>query len=226
MYKLGAILMLFVLSYGNIPGHLQDKQTPYLVEHPELVDLELLPRKLELNEDPDALRSPYTVGSKLYFRIQATNRYSQTVTILIIDSYVQERPELFRDGQLVPYKKGVDELLSAKDKDPFTRLVQNVTLDPNESKVIGFLDLNNWYGRLLPGHYQLSTKHRFEPGQQWIESSALTFEVITEHKEPSSAATTLTVEANSLTMRNFDPPGESIATTVRCAAQGSFSNES
>ena len=176
-HKFSVVLGLLVLSLGRTLVHSQDKQTPFLLEHPELVEVELLPRNLELNENPEVLRAPYTTKSNIYFRLQATNRSLQKVTLLIIDSYVQDRPELFRDGQIVPYKKGVDELLHAKDKDPFRKLVENVRLDPNESKGIGFIYLNDWYERLQLGHYQLSVKHRFEPGQDWIDSSSITFEV-------------------------------------------------
>lgn len=70
---------------------LRIKQTPFILDHPELVELELLPRNLELNEDPEVLRAPYTTKSKIYFRLQATNRSLQKVTLPIIDSYVQDR---------------------------------------------------------------------------------------------------------------------------------------
>jgi len=143
-----------------------------------------------LNEDPEVLRAPYPTGAKIYFRLQATNTSLQKVTLFIIDTYFQDRPELFRDGQIVPYKEGMEELLRAKDKDSFTKLVESVNVDPNDSKVIGYLYLNNWYGRLQPGHYQLSLKHRFEPGQDWIESSSITFEVVSkmENNQSSSRA--------------------------------------
>src|SRR6267378_6474849 len=129
MHKLSLLLALFALSYGNIPGHSQDRSPRiYLLEHPELVRLELLPRRLELNEDSEVLRAPYPTGAKIYFRVQATNTSLQKVTLFIIDTYFQDRPELFRDGQIVPYKKGVDDLLRAKDKQPFTRLVESVNV--------------------------------------------------------------------------------------------------
>jgi hypothetical protein len=177
-HKFSVVLGLFVLSFGRIPVHSQDKQTPFLLEHPELVELELLPRKLELNEDPEALLAPYTTASKIYFRIQATNTSLQQVRLLIIDTYVQDRPELFRDGQVVPHKKGMDELLRGKERDPFTRLAGTVKLEPNDTELLGLFCLDNWYGQLQPGHYQLSLKHRFEPGQDWIDSSSITFEVV------------------------------------------------
>jgi len=181
------LIASLVLICASISGQSQDKQPRiYALEHPELIKLELLPRQLELNEDPKALRAPYAANSKIYFRLQATNTSSQKVTLFIIHTYYQDRLELLRDGQIVPYKTGVDKSLVAKEKDPATHFVQSVTLDPNESREIEYLFLKDWYGRLEPGHYRLSLKHRFEPGQDWIESSPITFEVATDEQNESS----------------------------------------
>lgn len=189
MYKLNLVFALLILTYGNIPGFSQDKQPrTYPLEHPELVRLELLPRRLELNEGPEVLRAPYTIKSKIYFRLQATNTSLKKITLFIIDTYYQNRLELLRGGEIVSYKDGVDERLRAREKDPVTRLVQNVTLDSDESRVIEYLYLDDWYGQLQPGHYRLSLKHRFEPGRDWIESSSVTFEVLGEPSQSSSKA--------------------------------------
>jgi hypothetical protein len=134
------------------------------------------------------LQQPFTTRSKIYVRLQATNWSLKRATLFIFDPYFQNRLELFRDGQLAPYKEHMKALLEAKEKDPFTRTGQAVNLEPNESRVIEFIDLADWYDRLQPGHYQLSIKHRFEPGQDWIESSSLTFEVVSNTRESRSSA--------------------------------------
>ncbi len=166
MHKLVVLIASLVLFCASITGQSQDKQPRiYPLEQPGLVKLELLPRQLELNEDPKVLRAPYPANSKIYFRLQATNTSSQKVTLFIVHTYYQDRLELLRDGQIVPYKTGVDKSLVAKEKDPATHLIQSVTLAPNEIRVIEYLFLKDWYERLEPGHYRLSLKHRFEPGQ-------------------------------------------------------------
>lgn len=110
----------------------------------------------------------------------ALNTSLEPVAVAILDKYVQNRPELLRDGQIVPYREGLNKLLEAKEKDPFIVLPQVVKLNPNEQKFIGYIYLDDWYEPLQPGHYQLSLKHRFEPGQGWIESSSITFEVVSK----------------------------------------------
>ena len=87
----------------------------------------------------------------------------------------------------MPYRKGLEELLIAKEKDPFLILPQSIKLEPDETKLIGLLYINDWYDPLKPGHYQLAVSHRFEPGQPWIESSSITFEVIRK-SEPNQSA--------------------------------------
>jgi hypothetical protein len=178
----GLLILLFwtiVLSQAQV----QDKQREdCLLKNPEFVKVDLLPRQLELNEDPDLLSRPYKTGAKIYFRIQATNTSNNSIALAILDPYFQNRPELLRGGQVVPYREGFDKLLEAKDKDPFSVMPQVVKLDPNEQKLIGFINLNDWYDSIQPGHYQLSIKHRFEPGQDWIESSSITFEVVPKQK--------------------------------------------
>jgi len=55
-----------------------------------------------------------------------------------------------------------------------------VTLEPNNEKTLENLDLSDWYEPLRPGHYHLSTQHRFIQGGKWVESASVTFEVKTK----------------------------------------------
>jgi len=57
-------------------------------------------------------------------------------------------------------------------------MLQGINLTPGVLTPTVYLQLRDWYEPLEPGHYQLSIKHRFEIGQDWIESEVLTFEVI------------------------------------------------
>lgn len=179
--NISTLLILVLLGYMMAIGQEQtkDKQDgKHLLKNPEVVRVELLPRKLELNENPQVLTEPYKVGSRIYFQIQITNTSFESVPIAILDQYFQNRPELLRGGEVIPYRKGLDKLLEAKDKDPFSGHNFVVKLEPKDQKFIGFIYVDDWYETLQPGYYQLSVKHRFEPGQDWIESSSITFEVV------------------------------------------------
>src|SRR6266851_1453307 len=172
------IIVTLVLVVSGFGVSQEKKSPPYLLKNPQVIRLELLSRKLELNEDPKVLLEPYTTLSNIYFRVMATNTSSEQVTLSIMDQYFQNRPLLFRDGDILPYRTGVNALLAAKDKDPFISQTQAVNLVPDETRLIGFIYAKDWYGRLPVGHYQLSLKHRFEAGQDWVESSSITFDVV------------------------------------------------
>ncbi len=93
------------------------------------------------------------------------------------DTFSQNRPLLFRHGQT--YRKGLDDVLKGKEKEPGMEVIHlRITrLESNQSKALEQIDLDNWYESLAPGHYQLSTRHRFVHGRKWVESSSVTFEV-------------------------------------------------
>ncbi len=144
----------------------------------EAIKIELLPRKLARWEDPAILTRPYTKRDRFFFRIKMTNTSMMPVLAQLIDPYFQNRPELYRDRQPVGYRKGLPEVLESKEKEPSTRHRGTVRLEPGESTEMEYIDLNDWYGQLKPGHYQLSVRYRFEYGQKWVESNSLTFEVV------------------------------------------------
>src|SRR6185369_6901944 len=50
-------------------------------------------------------------------------------------------------------------------------------LEPNREKIVEDLDLSYWYEPLEPGHYVLSTRHRFVQGGKWVDAASVTFEV-------------------------------------------------
>lgn len=178
------LLILFLIGNVMIAGQRQTRnQNSFYLQDPRVIKIELLPRRLRANEEPRALAEPYKVGARIHFRIQATNTSLAQVTVPILNSYFQNRPELLRGGQVVPYKEGLDEILKGVEDDPFMGNIYAVKLNPNESKIIGYLFLDDWYKALQPGHYQLSLKHRFNIGQDWIESSSITFEVVPKNPE-------------------------------------------
>jgi hypothetical protein len=134
-------------------------------------------RPSDVFDDPLAFHSTYTTRSKIYFGIRATNTSFAPLLLIISDPYLQDRPELLRAGDPVPYRKGLESLLNAKEKDPYMSMSQSVTLSPDEGKLIGYVFVKDWFGSLTAGHYQLTLKHRFELGQDWVESSSITFDI-------------------------------------------------
>jgi hypothetical protein len=93
--------------------------------------LELLPRLLELSESPETLSNPYKVGDNIFFRLLITNTSSEKVGFPVADPLYHQRPRLSKDGEVVPYRGGLEEPLEFKEKDPAGRSVRGTTLPPH-----------------------------------------------------------------------------------------------
>lgn len=143
----------------------------------EFASLELAPRLLDPGENPERLKEPYKEGDRIYFRLLITNISIEKVTFAYIDSFQENRPVLFRDGDQVPYLSKVSKLLVQKDRNISGRSSDSVTLQPGETTA-EHVDLADWYAPLQPGHYQIKDRRRFIWGGDWIDSPALTFEVV------------------------------------------------
>lgn len=176
IHKLFFAITLAFLSVLPVQEKRTEQGSTYLVRNPDAVILELLPPK-PLSDIDQTSSGPYEQNARVYFRLLATNSSLEPISVPIINDYFQSRPELIKDGDVLKYKTGVREVLRNQEDEIPRGLVQVVKLEPNEQRLIGYVYLDKWYGQLLPGHYELSVKHRFEPGQKWVQSQAITFEV-------------------------------------------------
>ncbi|HBB86293.1 MAG TPA: hypothetical protein DC047_01610 [Blastocatellia bacterium] len=185
--KVSLILTLMlsaVMIAGQENGGLTQAERVVL-DTPEVITLELAPlyrrRAAGIYQRDSGLFKP---GTRIVFELVGTNTSILKLTVRGWDTFVQNRPLLFRDGQTVEYRKGLDNVLKSKEKDSAMEVTHLTTtrLEPNQPKPLEQIDLSNWYEPLPPGHYQLSTRHRFAPGGKWVESSSVTFEVETSRK--------------------------------------------
>jgi len=112
-----------------------------------------------------------------------TNTSLFPVEVPVGNLYRQNRPILYKNGQVHEYRKQIAELTEASDEtvSDFHRDYQ-AHLEPNESITPQRIILDDWYDDLGPGHYQISVKHRLQPGQEWIESSSITFDIVAKSK--------------------------------------------
>lgn len=180
---LGLSLLIFMAHPGATQEPAPQKHPNYLVQNPESIRLELLPPPLELGETGDLLKKPYVEGEKFVFRLRMTNLSPSLASIPISDQYTQDRPILYKDGDVASYKKEIEDIIASRETDVSEHSRNSeAELKPNESKILQRFNLYDWYETLGPGHYQLSVKHRFQLGQPWIESSSITFEVVPKAK--------------------------------------------
>ena len=192
--KVTVNLFLIILLFGG--GQLVVCQEPiektdlhYVISNPEVIKLEVLPRTLEMGENSSVFEKPYTQGDRLYFRLRMTNTSMMPVEVPVGDPYTQDRPVLYKDGDVVAYRKQVSDLVEVRE----TQMSEHARawiaqLKSNESKILQRFNLYDWYEDLGPGHYQLSVKHRFQPGQSWYESSSVTFDIVAKKTATESRA--------------------------------------
>jgi len=125
-------------------------------------------------------QKPYRVGDKPYIKMIAKNNSDQQIVVRTVDPYYQNRPRLFKNGELQPYRREIAELIRLKDAAPeFFSLTQAVVLNPYSSADLDELDLKEWYGVLESGSYRLVNRYRPQLDGSWTaESAALLFQVV------------------------------------------------
>ncbi len=117
-------------------------------------------------------------GSKVSFQLVINNASEAMVVIHSpVDSHVLNRPQLYKDGNLVSYRENVTESLQGKDKRFFDGRSNVLKLEPKTS-ITETINLDDWYDALRPGHYKLSVWRRFIWGGEWLESPTITFEIV------------------------------------------------
>lgn len=132
------------------------------------------------------VKSSYKVGEEIPVSISIANTGSAPLKYCLSTSVFQNRPQLKRDGQLLPY---VNNLTAGADKAEFIERCemspsrQFYELQPKEPKVVDWLTLNsgaiNWYGQLPAGHYELTLQRRLECCQgPMVESDKIAFEIV------------------------------------------------
>ncbi len=155
-------------------------QQELLLTNPDFIQMSLVPiasKRASIANPHVKIPEPFKAGDKVKFDLMMTNTSLFPVRIFVWDTYIQNRPELYRDSELLTYLDEIEKLLpTTETANDFMRTAW-VLLEPGSSKSIEPITLADWYEPLKPGHYQLKIKHRFQQGGKWIESAPVTFEV-------------------------------------------------
>jgi hypothetical protein len=143
--------------------------------NPSFIKLEVEPVSNCEDEELKKVADCYKARSKIVLNLLMTNTSSESITFNINSPYWPSNLQLFRDGELVPYRKDVAPIVG---KAP-TFLYRNISveLEPGKTKVGDIIPLDTWYEPLEPGHYQLDIKYRFLPDGEWTNTVSTTFEV-------------------------------------------------
>lgn len=149
------------------------RRTPSQI--PEGVSLRLVPE----GSKPPPQGQPYRLGYDEGIAVELVNDSNERVPILVVDHYYGHRPQLFKDGKLIPYNDETAKQIESREKD--TRLVAvttNLYLDPKTTARLDGFSLKQWYAPLAPGLYRLTDRRRFEIDGPWTKDSPeLIFEI-------------------------------------------------
>ena len=132
------------------------------------------------------VKSQYKVGEDVPVVISLTNTTDQPQKYCLSTAVFQNRPELKKDGQLVPY---ATDLLKVSETDEYIQRCETSAsrqfyeLHPKQTRVIDWFTLSrggvNWYGNLSAGHYELILKRRVVCCQgPFVESDKISFDIV------------------------------------------------
>lgn len=133
----------------------------------------------------------YKVGDQIPVTITMTNTSAQPLNACISSDLYQNLPQLFKDGQLVPYMKwqSYERVTALRNHTcQEVNLPEPVLLNPKEPTVADWFVLVNdnsltsldaWYDSLPPGKYELSIQRRLSCCDgPMVESNKVRFVVV------------------------------------------------
>jgi hypothetical protein len=132
------------------------------------------------------VKSQFKVGEVIPVVISMTNTGDKPARYCLSTSLFQNRPQLKRDGQLIPYLTNLpqqaeqEDLILRCERSAAKRLLE---LQPKQTKVVDWLTIGQhgiaWYGALPAGHYELVLQRRLVCCQgPMVESNKVAFEVV------------------------------------------------
>lgn len=172
-------------EYGNYhpteDAIAKNKRIGELLQYPTVISLRLLSQKRDgLKEEPSTTPSPYSAGQRIHFELFLTQNTSEDIVVPTSAwPYREYRPELIRDGDVVPYTEGAKAEVEKSEKEAPSGLMGITTLIPGREILWSYVRLEDWYESPLKlGHYQLIVRKRFARHGEWTESNPVTFDVI------------------------------------------------
>lgn len=144
--------------------------------HPVFAKVALARLPPELNDPPEKLRAPFGANGDIVFRLLIRNISADTKSLILDGTYRYDRPALYKDGALVPYRQDALDKIRATDN-PASGYSRFEQLGPGQ-EFAETIKLGDWYKPLQPGRYELKMCRRFIWGGEWLESPPLAFDVV------------------------------------------------
>lgn len=175
MRSIYATFVIGILTLALGPLMTSGTKSDALPQGQEHLRLEITPRDTVGTAD----NRPLVVPTKVVMKMTLKNGSDQRIKILVADSLYQNRPRLYREDRLIPYRSEILKAVKSKDDMPmFVMDPDFVFVEAYSSIELRELDLNEWYGPLSPGSYQLINRYRFALQGPWsADSSPIEFRV-------------------------------------------------
>lgn len=132
------------------------------------------------------VRSEFKVGEEIPVVISMTNTGDKPAGYCLSTTVIQNRPQLERDGQTLPYLTNLPQQVDAEnavercENSAFRQFYQ---LQPKQQKIVDWITLGQrgvlWYEPLPPGHYELTLMRRVECCRgAFVKSNKVSFDVV------------------------------------------------
>ena len=136
-------------------------------------------------------KDTFRVGEPVPLVVTMTNTGSQPVYVCESDTLYQDRPQLVKDGEPVPYTSFRQSMMKAAELDKTCKednLPQRILLRPNEPTVVDWFNLvegapslydDGWYVPLPAGKYTLTNRRRLSCCDgAFVEANTINFVVV------------------------------------------------
>jgi len=170
-------------QYGNFhPSEdalAKNKRIADLLKQGSVISLRLVSQKRDgVKEEPSNTPSPYTVKERVHFELFLTQHALEDIVLQTSAwPYWEYRPDLKRDGDVIPYTKRAEGEVDKSEKASGSMGLS--TFIPGREVFSDYVNLEDWYETpLKPGHYQLVVRKRFVRNGEWAESNPVTFDVV------------------------------------------------
>jgi hypothetical protein len=132
------------------------------------------------------VRTRFKAGEDIPVVISMINNEDKPAPYCRSSSLFQNRPQLKRDGKLIPYLTNLaqqaerDDVIDRCEKSTARQFYE---IQPKQGRVVDWFTLSlmgiSWYGELPAGHYELVLQRRISCCQgPWVESNSVAFDVV------------------------------------------------
>jgi hypothetical protein len=157
----------------------RNKRMYELLQHPTFITLRLATTGREVPREVSTdTPTPYKLKDYIGLQLFITQNSSETITLgNLMWPYYEYRPELMRDGETVPYSPAATANVQRAESGPRDGSVISIKLLPAQENRWAFIKLEDWYGPLGAGRYQLIVRKQFAWNGDWVASNPVYFEV-------------------------------------------------